>query len=374
MRSKSGRAAMVLLATAALGLAACSSGGSSAGTDPATSGSGSKPLSLSSIAIASGSRSDSALVYIAQAAGFFKREGLTVKVVDVAQVSNTADVIAAFYGGTYNVLNNGASTTILGAQSSGSQSISAVMQMDVGTTQEIALTNAKAKQLNLPTGSSPATALKQFLALKGSHIQLAVTAMSSISALDVLAACKTQGLTCAANSSSADIDLVTTGTPVAQVAGLEAGKYDAIAAGPPTTRVPDTTDIELGEIAPVSDSVNDYVVVSPSMVKQHPDTVQAMVNAIGMAWKLYQTDPAAAEKDAGQMYKDAGVTDATEAHDLFTGWAKYWTNPVPTEQAYNDTVKVINLSQATKVTLPYTQFADPTFAKKMVQELGLKTS
>jgi ABC-type nitrate/sulfonate/bicarbonate transport system substrate-binding protein len=365
---------MVLLAVASLGLVACGSSGSSAGADSSTSGSGSKPLSVSSITIASGSRSDSALVYIAQAAGFFKREGLTVKVVDVAQVSNTADVIAAFYGGTYTVLNNGASTTILGAQSSGGQSITAVMQMDVGTTQEIALTNAKAKQLNLPTGSGPGTALKQFLALKGSHIQLAVTAMSSISALDVLAACKTNGLTCAANSSSADIDLVTTGTPVAQVAGLEAGKYDAIAAGPPTTRVANTTDIELGQIAPVSDSVNDYVVVSPSFAKQHPDTVQAMVNAIGMAWKLYQTDPAAAEKDAGQMYKDAGVTDAAEAHGLFTGWAQYWINPVPTKQAYDATVNVINLSQPTKVTLPFAQFADPTFAQNMVQKLGLKTS
>jgi ABC-type nitrate/sulfonate/bicarbonate transport system substrate-binding protein len=344
-----------------------SSGSKASGSSPAVG-------PLTNVTVATGSRSDSALIYVAQAAGYFRDEGINAKLVDISQVSNTSDALAAFYGGTYNFINNGASTTIASDAASGGHSVTAVMQMDVGTTQEIAIDSTKAKSLNLPSGNSPAASLAQLMALKGSHLTLAVTTLSSISAVDLLAACKAHGLTCAANSSSADIDLVTAGEPTTQEAGLQAHKFDAIAAGPPTTRLPNTVQIELGEISPVQQSVNDYLLVTPNYLSAHKDIVTKVVTAVGKAWKLYQSDPTMAEKDAAQMYKDADVTDPAEAHELFTGWAKYWVNPVPTSQAYSDTVSVMNLTGSKPVSLPYAQFADTSFATAAVSSLGIKSS
>lgn len=368
MRTGLAGSLVALAGATALLVAGC---GSSAA--PQQAGASGKSLSQSSITFGTGSRSDSALIYIAQAAGYFADEGLTVKLVDTSLTASTADITAAFFGGSYDTLNNGATTAVIADQAAGGHALTAVMQTDVGTNQEIAINAGKARSLNLPANDgSPTASQQQFQALKGSHLKVGVTSMTSISTVDLLAACKTQGLSCQPNATSADLDIVTTGTPTAQIAGLNSGKFDAIVAGPPTTRQPNTTLITLGKVDPVSQAVNDYVLVTPRFLQAHKDTVQAAVNALGKAWQLAKQDPAKAEQMAAAMYTAAGIKDPKQAHELFTTSAQYWTNPIPTQQAYDDTVHVINLSQSSPITLPFGQFADPSFAKKMVAQLGLK--
>jgi NitT/TauT family transport system substrate-binding protein len=367
---KSGLAGSLVALVGATALLVAGCGSSTPQQQPGASG---KSLSQSSITFGTGSRSDSALIYIAQAAGYFADEGLNVKMVDTSLTASTADITAAFFGGSYDLLNNGATTAVIADQAAGGHALTAVMQTDVGSNQEIAINAGRANSLHLPADDgSSAASLARFKALKGSHLKVGVTSMTSISTVDLLAACKTQGLSCRSNSDSADLDIVTTGTPTAQIAGLNSGKFDSIVAGPPTTRQPDTTLITLGKVDPVSQAVNDYVLVLPRFLHAHPDTVQAAVNALGKAWQLAKQDPAKAEQMAAGMYAAAGIKDPKQPHELFTTSAQYWTNPIPTQQAYDDTVHVINLSQSSPITLPFGQFADPSFAKKMVAQLGLK--
>ena len=136
-------ASVLTLAAAVTALTGCGSSGSS------SAGGSGKPLSQASITFGAGyNQADSSLIYIAQQNGYFKKQGLTVKIVNTAPLS-TSDTVAAFFGGTYEFLNNAAATDILADVSSGGNEMTAIWQSTVGSHEQIAVNNNFAKQIGL---------------------------------------------------------------------------------------------------------------------------------------------------------------------------------------------------------------------------------
>ena len=349
-----------LLTAAAVAMVVSAAGCGSSGNQATGSGGTSSGV----ITIGTSFKTNSAAIYIAEKAGYFKDAGLNVKVVDTSALSSS-DFTSAFFGGTYDFINAPASTAMIADSAAGGDRMTAVMQMDLGSHDQIALSKTAAESAHLPAGNgSASTSLAQLKDLQAAHITAAVTSLTSIAYIDLVAACSANGVTCKPNSSGANVDVVTVGSPGTQVAGLAAGKFSAIVAGPPTTTQPGATTIDLGQIAPVSSAVNDYLIASPTFVAQQAGTVQAVVNAISRAWAWAQSHPAQAEQLCQPMYKETGVTSTAEMQQLYSGAARYWGAPVPSQVPFQATEQLGDLAQPSKLKLTFAQFANPSFEAK----------
>jgi hypothetical protein len=331
-----------------------------------------KPLSVSSITIGGSTAGDFGLTWIAQKAGFFKQQGLTVKIVDFAGSGSTSAITSAFLSGSFDFLNNAASATMYAKQAGAP--IQAIVDDDIGQQQEIAISDAAAKRLHVPpTTDTPAGSLAQFKALKGSHITVGITTTASPAYNSIVADAKENGLTTGVNSSSADIDLVTTGTVTSQSSGYLNGKFDAIGSSPPQSLHPDQDDIHLGLVKPASEAAGLYVVGLDSFMKAHPDTTQALVNAEVEAWEYARENPAKAENLITSMEAANDVTNPATVKIIYQGLAEYWKTPLLLQSAFNGAKELSNLSQSTKLTLTYGQWCDPTFVDNAVKDLHLQS-
>jgi NitT/TauT family transport system substrate-binding protein len=356
---------MTVAAAAVAGCASSSSGSA------ASAGGSAHGLSQSSITIGGSTAGDFGLTWIAQQAGFFKQQGLTVKFVNFsAGTGSTSGITAAFIGHSFDFLNNPATATLFAVQAGAP--IRAVVSSDEGSQNQIAISDAAATRLHIPAAdSTPAEAETQLKALKGSHIKIGVTGTSSTSYTTIVALLKLNGMTYGVNSPSSDVDFITTGTASSQVSGFLAGKFDAIASTPPQTTKPNTVTISLGLIPPVSQGAGLYLSTLTSFAQAHPDTVQAVVNAEVEAWAYAKRNPAAAQKLITSMYAQNGVTSPATVKTLFALQSKYWETPAMSPAAYDSAIKVINLGSATPVKLSYSSWADASFVNKAIANTSL---
>jgi ABC-type nitrate/sulfonate/bicarbonate transport system substrate-binding protein len=320
-------------------------------------------LSVSSVSIGGSVAGDFGLEWIAQKGGFFAKQGLTVKFVNFSVgTGSTSGITSAFLGGSFNFLNNAASATMYAEQAGAP--IQAIVQDDTGQQQEIAIHSATAAKLHIPAAdSTPAQALAQFKALKGTHLSVGVTTTSSPAYNSIVAIAKKNGLTYGVNDSKDDIDLVTTGTATAQSSGFNANKFDAIGSSPPQSLRPDTTVINLGAIAPVSQAAGLYLVGLNSFMKVHPDTTQALVNGMVQAWEYAHQHPAQAEKLIVSMEAENDQTNPATVKTLYADLSRYWKSPYPSEAAFNAAKQLVNTSQPTPLTLTYAKWADPSYVQ-----------
>lgn len=355
-------------------LAACGSSGSSSSPAASSGGSG-KALSLTNITINGGAGSDSLFTYIADKAGYYKAAGLNVTLDDSVS-PGSAVLIAGLVGNSYQFLESTAAQGVITAQSSGP--VRAVMTTDIGQQQVIVMPKSLASSFGVPlTATSPADSVAQLMKLKGSHVKVALTTVTSQIYSDLVAVCVTHGLTCKVNSSSADIDIDPVGTNQAMSAAFAAGRVPAIAgveAGAVAkVETDDTVAINLGNIDPVSNATGLYLLTTANMIQAHPDTVQAVVTATTKAWQLAKSDTATAKKYFTEFAAINGVTKPAAVEKAYEDLAKYWRTPLLLEDSYNNVINIINLSGSSKkkVTVSFSEFADPTFAAQAVKTLGL---
>jgi ABC-type nitrate/sulfonate/bicarbonate transport system substrate-binding protein len=164
----------VIAIALALGASSCSSSkpkASSSTTVAAGSG------ALTQVKIGGSTGGDFALLWIAEQGGFFKAQGLDAKFVNFVGAGAPA-ITSAFLGGSFDFLN-GAVASTMSAKAAGAP-MQAIFGVDIGQQIEIAVHNTVAQKLNMPQpDGTAATALKQFQALKGSHIKIGVTSTTS---------------------------------------------------------------------------------------------------------------------------------------------------------------------------------------------------
>ncbi|HEV7656761.1 MAG TPA: ABC transporter substrate-binding protein [Mycobacteriales bacterium] len=347
-----GAAAVVVL------LAACGSSGSGSSSASGSSGSGGG-LSETNVTISGAFTSDMEPAWVAAGAGFFKSNGLNVKIVNSGTGGSTASQIVAQFLGNKDSFIFGAANTIMSVAQSGVP-LKAVYGVRLGGPFQITVSNPVASSLHIPSGTTAADTEKQLTALKGSHLKIAISGLTSPVGGYLGAILKQRGLTYGPGPDT-DVQLIPAGSSSATRAAVQSGKTGALIGNPPNSLLPDSTTINLGLVQPLADTATIYAAAQTSFVQQHKDTVAAAVRAMTQAWTWAKANPDKAEAIVTAQYKALGTTDATTLHTLFRSLQDYWAEPSMGEDAYNHAKDVQNLITPNSLKINYADVVDSSF-------------
>jgi ABC-type nitrate/sulfonate/bicarbonate transport system substrate-binding protein len=296
----------------ALVVGACSSSGSSGASSSSSSGTTSKSGSLTNVTLIIPSLSaNQAVGFIAQDGGYFKQNGLNVKIVNSGA---GATAVAAVTGGSGQFVISGGSD-IQSAVAKGQKLVFLARGLGGGQATQLVLTNAAAKKTGLSASATPAQKAK---ALDG--LTIASASAASSWTVQANAAAATAGATIKwTYVQPADMD-----------AAMKAGHIDGIVAAPPFTTQPvyaKTGVMWLNGPAgtfPGGYAVPSYgdpmVATSQSYIDSHPAVVKAFLKSILQAGQLAQTNPT----------KAASITKAATFPSMATGeWNLVWASTQP---------------------------------------------
>jgi ABC-type nitrate/sulfonate/bicarbonate transport system substrate-binding protein len=355
----------------ALTLAACSSSGNkSSGSTGGTSGGGASSSSsgpLTNISIVGSYNGDFGLAEIAQQAGFFKAQGLNAKLVNSAGFSS-ANLQSAFLSGQYTFEIGAAPSEMLAIVAGGK--FHAVMAMDLGQQQQIAIDGGVASKHNIPNPGASATEAQteaQLAALKGTGISIGTSNKSSPSYNQMAATFAKYGI-----STKSDVSIKFLGNTSALPPAMAAGKVDAFSVPPPVSDVKGATVINLGNVEPVHSATSLYMMALDSTISGKSDTVQKTINAMVQAWNFAKTNPTQAEPMLGDVY-DAYKLKATdaEAQVLYTDDARYWVTPDMPQSGFTNALNILETGQGSNVNLTYDQMVNDTFVQKAASTLNI---
>jgi ABC-type nitrate/sulfonate/bicarbonate transport system substrate-binding protein len=299
-------------AALALAVGACSSSGSSSGSSGSSSGTTSKSGSVTNVTMIIPSLSaNQALGFIAQGAGYFKQNGLNVKIVNAGA---GATAVAAVTSGSGEFVITGGSD-ILSATAKGQKLVYLARGLGGGQATQLVLTTAAAKKTGLPANATPAQKAK---ALNG----LTIASASAASSWTVQA-------TKAAATQGAKINW-TYVKPADMDAAMKSGHIDGIVAAPPFTTQPVYTKTGVMWLnGPAGTFPGGYAVpaygdpmvaTTQAYVDSHPSVVKAFLKSILQAGQLAQTDPS----------KAASITKAATFPSMPTGeWNEVWASTLP---------------------------------------------
>ena len=326
-----------------------------------------KKLSMTNVTVAAGPNTANGPLFIALPAGsnVFKRYGLNVTWLNTT--SGAVSSITTLLAGSAQFTSDGASAQVQSVQNGAP--IRALAEIGVGGPQQIDISAQAAANHHISTnGSTGAKALAQFMALKGSHLNLAVSSLSSNAYYWFNAAAQAHGITTDfTQGGSADVNIVQVGSVPNQVTAFLSGKVDGLINVPPYTLQPGSVQIQFGRVAPLPSVVTNYLATTIQMIQQHPDTVQAFVNAIYAAsrYPVQQTHAKAAAGDLYRMLANYNATpDPAQQAVLYKVSEPYWggVNPFPSQRDFKTSVGVYNRTLKTPFTVPYSVFVVSHFA------------
>lgn len=289
-RFRQRRLTVALAAVAALAVAGCSSAASSSGSgndQAATSGGGTTNINVT---VSAASVAYAAL-YIAEANGYFKQEGLNVSITTVNGGGATVPALLS------NSAQFGFSSVFhqMDAAEQG-QKVVSIGAINIGEGLDVVISKAKAKQLGLTPNST--------LAQKGAALKdLTIGALSdSGEPYYVLADLARRG---GLSPSQMHIQTI---SGSASVTALQRGEIDGIEIGlPVTTQALATGDAETliscpaGDLPDLVGDAIETVLANPSWVASHEAVAQKFLAAIGKAQAYYTANPA----QAGTLVRNA---------------------------------------------------------------------
>ncbi|MCU1491156.1 MAG: hypothetical protein JWM85_2561, partial [Acidimicrobiaceae bacterium] len=315
---------------------------------------------------------DGGQIWMAARAGFFKQQGITNVNMLNTSLGGAAQA-ALLLSGASQFVEAGASSLLAADQVGGS--VRAIAALDYGSTEEVAITQTAANAHHIPaTAANAAQAKAQLLALRGSHLNIAVTTTSSDAVTWFGAELKMNGLTFDTTpSGSADVNLVPIGSPATAFAAVTAGREDGIALTPPYTVVtsPPTITIPVHLLPPANQAVWGVVCVDQSFITQHGDVVQAFMNALVEANHFAKLHPQHAYKLYTDMMTASGITSPEEIQYLWAANHVEWLNLIPTKSGFTKLVTLINTTGITSISVPFTTFVNNKFAINAYKNNGL---
>lgn len=356
VRSAAGVLAALL---AVAGLGACSS---------SSAASGSSGKTLTQISIAGSYGADFGLVAIAQQAGFFKDQGLDVKLVNSGGFS-AASLQSAFLAGTYTFEVSAAASEMLAVAAGGA--FKSIAGIDIGQQQQIAIAGDVAKKDHIPLHATTAAGTEaQIAALKGSHITIGISNTSGPSYNEASAVFKAEGITVGPHG---DVTMESLGNTSSFVPALDAGKIDAFILPPPISDVKGAAVINLGNVAPVDNATALYVMALSKTIKDDKATVQKTVNALVEAWQFAKANPAKAEPMLAQIYAANGISSPadSEAHVIYNDDSHYWITPEMPQSAFTNALNILETGQGKQVKVAYQQMVDNSFVSNAVRQLKI---
>jgi ABC-type nitrate/sulfonate/bicarbonate transport system substrate-binding protein len=299
------------------------------------------------------------------AKGYFASEGLTVS--PTRTTAGSSDVALLVSGSVQFML--GGSAAIIAKQAGAP--VKVIMAVNKGSDETLVVSEKFAAAHHIPqTATTAAQVTSQLGALKGSGITIGVTNTTGDGYNYLAAALRAHGLT---TGPGKDVNIVSTGGAPQLVAAYATGKIDAFSITPPYTSRPDSVQIPLSLATPDSGSAFFYVLTTDSMISQHPDTVQAFVNAMVKSWHFATTSPAAAEAAAAPLYDQyIGTNTPAQIQGIFSQLSKDWGSVVLSPAEFTSTLNVVKLAQpAQKLTVTFAETVDNSFVSKALSTMGI---
>ena len=327
-----------------------------------------KHLSQSNVTFLETCPTECEAIYIAQARHYYAQQGLTVSLLPVP--SGSAATVAALVGGAGQFADIDISTAALAVQQ-GAPLVN-LMMTGYAPWQEIVINTTTAAAAGIPTtGSTTAQIQRQILALKGSHITLGVSNTASIAYNYAVAVLLHAGITVGAGS---DVNFLSTGTPTNLVPALNSGQVQGFVNAPPTTVIPNVITIPIYKLAPVISAPWLGILATSAFVSAHPDTAQAMVNALALAWTWMGAHPNGARTASTPMYVANGISSPEEIDYLNAGFVQHnGSSIITTKQGYTSVTTALSLSHpTTPITVPFSAWITNKYANRAISLLHLK--
>jgi ABC-type nitrate/sulfonate/bicarbonate transport system substrate-binding protein len=131
-------------------------------------------------------------------------------------------------------------------------------------------------------------------------------------------------------------------------------------------------EIQMSKIPPTNTMYYQVVDTSTTMIHQHPDTVQALVNAATEGWNYQLKYPNAAMRVDQPFYSNFGITSPEEMDYLFaTNATHLGTTPALTKVGFTSMVTVLNASNpSAQFTMPFSQWVIDKFVDKAIKTYG----
>jgi ABC-type nitrate/sulfonate/bicarbonate transport system substrate-binding protein len=123
--------------------------------------------------------------------------------------------------------------------------------------------------------------------------------------------------------------------------------------------------------------VDDTLLATPSMIKDHPETVQKFMNAVVEANQWVKTHESEAENLLRPLAVAAGYTNASDQKIFLPLMITSDPTPLVTEPYFNRTLDVANGGQAangkSNDDVTYASAVDNSFVNKAFAQFGIKS-
>lgn len=290
--------------------------------------------------------------YVAEAAGFFKEEGIDIDWVDVGSGSKQ---IAAVAGGSAEYAVVGMQPAI-SARQNGADVVS-IAALFNGYPIQLVLSNAALKK----TGIDPAMGIDEKVKrLKG--VSVAVTGIGSTTDVLLRSYFKARGI-----DPDQAITIQPLGNPGAIYAAFSQGQVDGFQLGAPFTQKAEEEGLGKTVIDPLDGGIPELknvpytaIITNGTTVKNKPELLQKSVNALAKAMKLIKDDPQKVQGLLKSYFPDTDEKTYKSFEPKFRANAA--TTPVLSKDDYDNLLKWVAITSNEKITVSYKDFFVSKFA------------
>lgn len=292
--------------------------------------------------------------YVAEAAGYFKDEGIDIDWVDIGSGSKQ---IAAVAGGSAEYAVVGMQAAI-SARQNGADLVSIAALFNAYPIQ-LVLSNAALEK----TGIDPSMDIDEKVEkLKG--LNIAVTGIGSTTDVLLRSWLQARGV-----DPETAITIQPLGNPGAMYAAFEQGQVDGFMLGAPFTQRAELDGLGKNTIDPLDSDIAELenvpytaIITNERTVASKPELLQNSINALTKAMKLIKDDPEKVQAMLKSYFPDTPNEVYMSFEPKFRANAA--TSPVMTKEAYDNLIKWIAITSDTPLTVPYEDFVVTTFADK----------
>jgi len=297
--------------------------------------------------------------YIAIGAGFYKEEGLEPESVDVASGTRQA---AAVMGGSADITQLGFAHT-MHAVGRGGQLVAIATGFDAYPI-ALVLSNDAIKRLGITDTMSLDEKIKR---VKG--VRIGITSPGSSTDEFMRTIMLVRGL-----DPSRDIQLQPVGIGAPMVAAMQQGSTDGFAFMSPFTNI--AVSRGLGQIIadPITGELPEYRDVPYQVITTSRATLAAkrpvllkVVRALTKAMKLAHEKPEEARRLARVVFQDTPEAEFNTAFDAYIKAVP--TTPLISQAQVANTVKMVNLTEKTPLTVTYDQVVYADLAREAAKDI-----
>ena len=299
------------------------------------------------------------LQYIAIGAGFYKQEGLDPESVDVSSGTRQA---AAVMGGSAEITQVGFAHT-MHAVGRGGQLVGICTGFDVYPI-ALVLSNAAINRLGITDTMSIDEKIKR---VKG--VRIGITSPGSSTDEFMRTIMLVRGM-----DPSTDVQLQPIGIGAPMVAAMQGGATDGFAFMSPFTNI--SVSRGIGQIIadPMTGQLPEYRNVPYQVITTSRDTLATkrdlllhVVRAMTRAMKYAHEDKEGARKAARPFFEGTADADFNTAFDVYINAVP--TTPVISQAQVDSTVKMVNLTEKSPITVTYDQAVYADLAREAAKDI-----